>query len=599
MINAVIQEDIDYCTSISPILTEAKLLREENRDLAIETILAGLKKAKESKNPLLFAALLYEKALYIEKQTKNYQKIFSLLRKAAKLSKKLPNSKLLQIKIAIQLGMYYAFNTQYYLANKHLKKAVVLLDTISDQTPFIHKLRARAYISLSNIYRHSGNKDTRIKYTQSALELYEKLEDKFGMAICYDILALILPNVSNTEQCIEYFDKSIALHKETNNQNGIAHVYRNKAMYYYSKEDYTTALELTNKAFEIYEEKKNKQMLISVLINRAKIYTATQNLEAAILDFQLAQNYIEETSYKYDEINLYLEWSNTLEQIRDFKGALIMSKKYIQLLKYFEIYDKKSLVKDIQFKHKVEFKQYELDLLRKKNEEIHLYAKQLKLYNDELKQISHLMSHDLKEHSRLVNIYAQRILRHELPMIHNDQKEDILFAVDTARKIYDMVHSVSGYLNIPTNIEKVENDLPSIIHIVHKKVAAAIPTKLFTVHCDTLESVYANEDFLTQILYQIIHNAVVHSLNDSIEVLIKCSKIDTETSILISDNGPGIDDNYKNKIFDTFYRLDKKNYHGPGIGLAMVRRMMEIQGGKISVLDNKPNGTIFELTFPI
>lgn len=66
----------------------------------------------------------------------------------------------------------------------------------------------------------------------------------------------------------------------------------------------------------------------------------------------------------------------------------------------------------------------------------------------------------------------------------------------------------------------------------------------------------------------------------------------------VSDNGPGISDNDKQKIFDRFYRVDKartRQSGGFGLGLSLAKQIVDALGGEISVKDNSPKGTIFEV----
>jgi len=77
---------------------------------------------------------------------------------------------------------------------------------------------------------------------------------------------------------------------------------------------------------------------------------------------------------------------------------------------------------------------------------------------------------------------------------------------------------------------------------------------------------------------------------------------DTYVFIEVSDTGIGIPDEVKEKIFEAFYTVNKdrsKKYGGVGLGLSIVKELIEKQNGTISLKDNETNGTTFLISFPI
>ena len=105
---------------------------------------------------------------------------------------------------------------------------------------------------------------------------------------------------------------------------------------------------------------------------------------------------------------------------------------------------------------------------------------------------------------------------------------------------------------------------------------------------------------LEQIVQNLIGNAIKYSTeNEGIDIQLK---IDQPKIIFsVSDNGIGIDEKHKNKIFERFFRVDDSrtsNIEGSGIGLSIVKEIVEKYQGKIIVKDNKSKGTIFIVEIP-
>jgi len=102
------------------------------------------------------------------------------------------------------------------------------------------------------------------------------------------------------------------------------------------------------------------------------------------------------------------------------------------------------------------------------------------------------------------------------------------------------------------------------------------------------------------VVENLVDNAIKYSINDKV-VSVSLTKDDTFANLIIKDNGIGISDFDKEKVFDRFYRSEKAEklgIKGYGLGLSLVKLLIEEAGGKISIKDNEPGGTIFIVSLP-
>lgn len=113
---------------------------------------------------------------------------------------------------------------------------------------------------------------------------------------------------------------------------------------------------------------------------------------------------------------------------------------------------------------------------------------------------------------------------------------------------------------------------------------------------DTSIGIKADEIQLTQVLFNIIMNALYYSPPKA-TVEIQASKGQIGIVILIKDQGSGIDEKLSDKIYEPFYTT-KPVGDGSGLGLSVVHGIMSSHKGSISFYSNKPSGTVFELCFP-
>ncbi|MHB2149355.1 HAMP domain-containing sensor histidine kinase [Calditrichota bacterium LG25] len=108
-----------------------------------------------------------------------------------------------------------------------------------------------------------------------------------------------------------------------------------------------------------------------------------------------------------------------------------------------------------------------------------------------------------------------------------------------------------------------------------------------------------NPEYFLMALQNLIDNALKYSDENS-EVIVKIFKANSALKIQVIDEGIGIPDDEKERIFERFYRSDKANHQkGFGLGLSLVQSVIKKMDGTIQVRDNQPRGTIFELSFPL
>ena len=105
---------------------------------------------------------------------------------------------------------------------------------------------------------------------------------------------------------------------------------------------------------------------------------------------------------------------------------------------------------------------------------------------------------------------------------------------------------------------------------------------------------------IVQVIINIVDNAIKYTPKDS-HIIISVSQKKDRVIVRIADDGPGISDEAKSKVFDMFYSGANKiadSRRSLGLGLSLCKSIITAHGGKIMVSDNKPHGTIFTFTLP-
>jgi len=116
---------------------------------------------------------------------------------------------------------------------------------------------------------------------------------------------------------------------------------------------------------------------------------------------------------------------------------------------------------------------------------------------------------------------------------------------------------------------------------------------------DTI-AVKADPKALDQILVNLIDNGVKYTRTDG-HVWVEAREVGDAVRIEVRDDGPGIADKHRERVFERFYRADpsrSREAGGTGLGLSIVKHLVESMGGEVGVEPNAPRGSIFWLRLP-
>ncbi len=200
----------------------------------------------------------------------------------------------------------------------------------------------------------------------------------------------------------------------------------------------------------------------------------------------------------------------------------------------------------------------------------------------------HIVSHDLKNPLAVISGYAELL---EV----NFKKEYIMEIEDAVREAENIIQKARTFSKV--NMGKIEEKRENInLREVIEKAASIMKRKYENVKIDI-----SKEDVFT-IAYPIIKEVFVNLIDNAFkygadEVKISIKKEDKKIVIRVADNGIGIPNKNKENIFKIFKKI-KSRGSGSGLGLSIVKKIVEIHGGRIWVEDNKPKGSVFVIELP-
>lgn len=225
-------------------------------------------------------------------------------------------------------------------------------------------------------------------------------------------------------------------------------------------------------------------------------------------------------------------------------------------------------------------------------------AKALQNSNQELEQFAYVVSHDLQEPLRAIDSYTQLLARKYQG--HLDEKADkyIHYVVDGATRMQQLIRDLLTYSRVGRqSLEFKSLDCNEILSQVCTNLQVAIAESQAVVSSDPLPTLIADPLRLTQLLQNLIGNAIKYRSELAPSVHISAKQSEQGWLFSVQDNGIGIDPQYAERIFVIFQRLHtRRNYSGTGIGLSICKKIVELHNGHIWVESQPENGSVFYFT---
>jgi signal transduction histidine kinase len=228
-------------------------------------------------------------------------------------------------------------------------------------------------------------------------------------------------------------------------------------------------------------------------------------------------------------------------------------------------------------------------------------AAELARSNRDLEQFAYVASHDLQEPLRKVASFCQMLERRYAGQLDERADQYIAFAVDGAKRMQQLINDLLAFSRVGRT-EQVMTDvnLQSCLETALDNLSVLIEAQQGQVDADPLPHVRGDSVLLTQLLQNLIGNAIKFHGEQPPRVRITAKQGAEFWEFGCTDNGLGIEPQYAERIFVIFQRLHgKEEYVGTGIGLALCKRIVEYHGGQIWLDPSASVGATFRWTLPV
>ncbi|MEU1607427.1 sensor histidine kinase [Micromonospora matsumotoense] len=235
------------------------------------------------------------------------------------------------------------------------------------------------------------------------------------------------------------------------------------------------------------------------------------------------------------------------------------------------------------------------------NSQLQKQAEELTRSNRDLEQFAYVASHDLQEPLRKVASFCQLLQRRYAGQLDERADQYIAFAVDGAQRMQRLINDLLAFSRIGRlTTGFVDVDLNRVMGDVASQTEPGRQYADAELTWGELPVIRGEEPLLTNLLVNLVSNSVKFRRPDvTPKVRVSARLVDAEWEITCQDNGIGIEPEFADKIFVIFQRLHAKDaYPGTGIGLAIVKKIVEYHGGRVWVDTDQTEGTAIRFTLP-
>ena len=239
--------------------------------------------------------------------------------------------------------------------------------------------------------------------------------------------------------------------------------------------------------------------------------------------------------------------------------------------------------------------------IAREKEESELLAKNEKMRANLLRAISH----DLRTPLTSISGNADNLIsngeifdedtKHQ---IYTDIYNDSVWLTNLVENLLSVTRLEDGNMKLNKSAELIDEIISEALNHINKR---SVEHKITVCENEDILLVDVDARLIVQVIINIVDNAIKYTPNGS-EITISTQKYDKILSVSIADNGNGIADDAKEKVFEMFYTGANRiadSRRSLGLGLSLCKTIISAHGGEITVSDNTPHGAVFTFTLPI
>ena len=524
------------------------------------------------------------------------------------------------------IGILYDNQNNYNEAKVYYQRALKIFISLGD-----FEGQATIYNNIGFLLDNAEQYDSAISYYNKTLLINKELKNESLNAIAYGNLGYAYMNKEVFDTARIFFNRSMGLFKRLKDNNGIAEQYSNLGELKIKEGNYQESLIYLEKSEKLALKYKFNSFLV-------KNYLLMSEALRELGQFKTALKYHERYSQLADSIST-IEYERALyelqvkqeheqvmaklnqeKQIQEQKLGAARLENYlliagiglsliVLLISTYYFKNRQTITRKLKKQNEeILEQQREIENQRKKvaNANKDLKGKNLKLnlLNKEKDYLLHVVAHDLKNPLNQMAGLSKVIL-FEKELLSETQK-DCLEKIDTVSSglssMVDKILDIDAIDNKSYNMNMEETDLREILIEAVSDFENAAKSKNILIHTNLNGGdckVRLDRQHATQIFSNLISNAIKFSPPDK-EIFVNLTQNDAEVIAEIVDQGPGLTNEDKEKVFRKFQKLSAQptaNEESSGLGLSIVKKYVDAMQGKVWVESESGEGAKFNVSF--
>ncbi|WP_080057864.1 ATP-binding protein [Spirosoma aerolatum] len=242
-----------------------------------------------------------------------------------------------------------------------------------------------------------------------------------------------------------------------------------------------------------------------------------------------------------------------------------------------------------------------LQVLTKQANAIRMLNQRLQVAYEELDAFSYTVSHDLRTPLSSIRCYSEILLEEHGKDFDEDAQALFQKIIDSTERMRSLIRHILYYSRMGrTDLDTQSIDMRQLLEGIREELLVTAKGRSLQIEIGNTPPINADSTMALQLFTNLIGNAVKYTQHKTDAVVrINGQQTDDEVVYTIEDNGIGFDMKQAGKMFDLFKRLENaRNYEGSGVGLAIVKRIINRHQGKIWFRSEPDRGATFSISFP-
>ena len=228
-------------------------------------------------------------------------------------------------------------------------------------------------------------------------------------------------------------------------------------------------------------------------------------------------------------------------------------------------------------------------------------TQELEAANKELEEFSYSMSHDMRTPLRALDGFSKLLLEEHGGGLDDEGKRLLRVVRDNAQRMGRLIDDILRFLGMGRRrMEYGEIDIAVLAREAFAELQAAAPQRRLRLELGALAPAWGDREMVRQVVLNLLSNAIKFSPAEAEAVIEVSGAVEGGENVYqVKDRGIGFDMKYVGKLFRVFERVHPTGqYEGTGIGLAIVKRIIDRHGGRVWAEGREGEGAVFHFSLP-